>query len=138
MIATHYIPAIRAIVAHEFPGSPTERPDRAEWARAAAITGIEITSYLNRARLRSQVKRHLIRNPEAAFHPTDLDGVGRVGHTVLLCRCGERHVTAKTTVPSTANPALATSTVTDAEFRAQRAWTSTHRPHGGIRQEYTR
>ena len=66
--------------------------------------------------------------------PTGIHTVGRTDSHTLACACGAEFTIGSRREPSPFNPALATSTVSMADFRAQRDWLGTHRAHGAIAQ----
>lgn len=66
----------------------------------------------------------------------DPDTVGKVSATTLECVCGDTHTLKSIGIPNPKIPFLATSIVCSIdEWRVQREWCRTHRPHGGIRQQ---
>ncbi|MFI7191435.1 hypothetical protein ACIBQ0_17010 [Nocardia nova] len=67
----------------------------------------------------------------------DLDNIGRAEATALHCVCGDTHTIKTLGIQNPAIPTLATSIVTSLdEWREQREWCRTHRPHGGITQRH--
>jgi len=66
----------------------------------------------------------------------DPDNIGRIHTTTLECVCGDTHTLKTIGIQNPAIPTLATSIVCSIdEWREQREWCRTHRPHGGIHQQ---
>ena len=66
----------------------------------------------------------------------DTDNIGRTNATTLACACGDTHTIKTLGIQNPAIPSLVTSIVASLdEWREQREWCATHRPHGGITQQ---